>query len=129
MKNTDKKQALLDYLSKHRIINDKYRYSNIRSFPFVTEGVLGFAELAECFWLLDIIGSYQKNPNLNKTFQGWSLQVDLQNKTAVVYGCNDTEVIITQEIEYTNFPLEEINLFLYKGLLMLPLEHYSESMF
>ena len=46
----------------------------------------------------------------------------MENSKGVVCGYNDTELIITQEIHYTDFPLEEIKLFLMDGVILLPNE-------
>lgn len=100
-----------------------HKYSLIPGFSAITDGVLILAEAAECFWLLDVIGSHQSNRKLDKSFQVWKLIVDTRNASAVVQGFNDMELIVTQEIPYTNFPLEELKLYLMDGVILLPAEH------
>jgi len=51
------------------------------------------------------------------------LDVNSADDSAVVSGYNDTELIITQEIAYMDFPLEELKLFLMDGVILLPSEH------
>jgi len=108
----------------HAIGTTQYhRFSKIPSFPVITDGVLAVAESAGCYWLLDVIGSYQLDPKLDKAFQVWTLEVNRAEQSGIVRGYNDTKLIITQEIEYTDFPLDKIKLFLMDGVLLLPNEH------
>jgi hypothetical protein len=99
-----------------------HRFSMIEFFPVITDGVFALAESAGCYWLLDVIGSYQRDERLDKHFQVWKLNVN-PDKSAVVQGFNDMDLIITQEIESTDFPLDEIKFFLEGGVLLLPSEH------
>ena len=113
----------------HDIINnsggaDYYcRFSSIPGFPVITNNVRSLAEVAGCYWLLDIIGSYQYSKKLDVSFQVWVLEVDLENSTAVVRGYNDTKLIITQDIPFTDFPLEKLELYLMDGVILLPSEY------
>ena len=98
-----------------------HRYSIFPGYPVITDGVRALAEAAECFWLLDIIGSYQSNRKLGRDFQVWKLTVN-DDKSAVVEGYNDTDLVITQDIEYTDFPLNGLKLWLMNGVILLPSE-------
>ena len=100
-----------------------HKFSAIPGFPVATDGTIALAEAAECFWLLDVIGSYQTDKRLDPDFQIWKLTVNHEDSTGVVYGYNDTELIISQEIPYTDFPLDEVKLFLMGGVILLPSEH------
>ena len=85
--------------------------------------MLAVAEAAGCFWLLDIIGSYQKDKQLDPHFQVWTLVVNLEDSTAAVNGFNDKTPVISQDIPYTDFPLDALKLFLMDGVILLPSEH------
>ena len=100
-----------------------HKYSRIPTFPVITDGVLALAKAAECFWLLDVIGSHQINRKLDKAFQVWTLERDKEGDGATARGFNDDVLIVTQYIPYTDFPLDEIKLFLCDGVLMLPSEY------
>ena len=116
------KQEIQDIIN-HSIGTTAYhRFSAIPFFPIITDGVKAVADTAGAYWLLDVIGSYQCDPKLDKAFQVWKLSVDLDNSTGVVQGFNDDKLIIEQEIPYTDFPLEEIKLFLMDGVILLPNE-------
>ena len=117
------KKEILEIIKQAHGTTDYHKFSSFAHYPVVTDGVIAVAEAAECFWLLDIIGSYQYDKRLDPAFQVWKLEVNHDENSAVVRGFNDVELIITQEIEFTNFPLEEFKLFLMDGVILLPSEH------
>lgn len=116
-------QAILDVLNNATCSESYHRFSPIPGYPVITDGVLMLAEAAGCYWLLDVIGSHQSNRKLDKSFQVWKLTVDTENDSAVVQGYNDTTLVVTQKIPYTDFPLEELKLYLMDGVILLPSEY------
>lgn len=120
MKSTE---AIHDILNSATGTENYHRFSPLSGYPVITDGVLLLAEAADCYWFLDLIGSYQSNRKLDPGFQVWKLTVDLEKKTAVVQGCNDTMPIVTQKIPYTDFPLEELKLYMIDGVILLPSEN------
>jgi hypothetical protein len=92
-----------------------------------TDGVKYLAEKAGAYWLLDVIGSYQERRELRAArlvdFQLWELKVN-DNKTCAVRCFEDSGMppAIEQQIEYTDFPLASVKLYLENGCLMLPSE-------
>ena len=99
-----------------------HKFSPLPGYPVITDGVLALAEAAGCYWLLDVIGSHQNNKQLDKEFQVWKLEVNEESRECVVRGYNDTDLIITQEIPYTDFPLKELKLYLIDGIILIPSE-------
>lgn len=83
----------------------------------LTDGVRWLCENAECFWLIDIIGSCQNDSRVRsdemlQDIQFWELNVDLTKRRGMVSLERDkNDVVLTQEIEFTDFPLEEIKLY------------------
>ena len=116
------RQEIQDIIDQSIGTTAYHRFSAIPFFPVITDGVKALAEAAGCYWLLDVIGSYQYEPKLDKAFQVWKLSVDLQKSTGVVRGYNDNTLVITQEIPFTDYPLEELKLFLMDGVILLPNE-------
>ena len=91
-----------------------------------TEGIKHLADETNCYWLLDAIFSYQtkqflSNPKLRE-FQIWHLRVKNQSGTLICEWDTNQEVL-RQEIEYTDFPLSHIKLYLIETILMLPSEY------
>ena len=116
------KQEILDILSAAHSTEAYHRFSSFKFFPVATDGVIAVAEAAGCYWFLDIIGSYQLDTQLDPHFQVWKLVVNHEDSTAVASGYNDTTLIITQEIPYTDFPLDELKLYVMDGIVLLPSE-------
>ena len=93
----------------------------------LTDGAKFLAENAGAFWLMDIIGSYQRNLEvLNQPLQVWKLTVQ-NNKGVVTCQDGDYRALVRQEIPFTNFPLAEITLLAAQGdsyrVIMLPSEY------
>ena len=117
------KNEILDIINNANGTEAYHKFSSYKHYPVVTDGVIAVAEAAGCYWLLDIIGSNQTNKQLDPNFQVWKLVVNHEDSTAVVSGYNDTALIFTQEIPFTDFPLDEFKLFLMNGVMLLPSEH------
>lgn len=90
-----------------------------------TEGVKYLAEEAGAYWLLDAIASYQPklaaDPML-ADFQLWELHVKDGRCTLTCKADCDVPPAVQQEIEYTDFPLEYIKLYVENDCIMLPSE-------
>lgn len=96
----------------------------------MTEGVVYLARAASARWLTDAIGSYLLDKRApQEPFQAWRLVVDTQSRHAVLIMTdgNGPEPIITQQIDYTDFALDQIDLWLVADsehwVLMLPTEY------
>ena len=92
-----------------------------------TDGVQYLAENAECYWLLDIIGSlnYHSDKFMEKEeFICMDLVVK-SGTTKAVFTAHDGNynILYTQEIPFTDFPLSEIKLFYCNQTLLLPSEY------
>ncbi|MDL2232138.1 hypothetical protein LJC63_00975 [Ruminococcaceae bacterium OttesenSCG-928-L11] len=116
-------QEILEIIHHSNCTEAYHEFSPFPRFPVATDGVIALAEAAECYWLLDIIGSYQTDERIDQSFQMWTLEVNLEAGSGVVRGYNDTDLIITQEIPFTDFPLEEVELYLMDGIILLPSEY------
>jgi len=84
----------------------------------LTDGVRYLAENAGCFWLLDIIASYQskcrKDADLRE-MQFWKLTVNADDSAVVTCEDGNGKVKITQKMEYTDFPLDEVKIWVELG--------------
>lgn len=91
-----------------------------------TEGVKYLADKAGAHWLIDLIASHQVNPRVAaEPFQVWRLQVAPGSlaATATVTDGNHQQPIAQQQIDYTDFPLSEVTLYLIDNTLLLPSEY------
>ena len=115
-------------IDQSRISENSYTYSIGGLEINYTDGVYLVATKGKAFWLLSVVLSYQIYPLLNslelKNFQLWELTVN-EDRSALIT-CRegeDSPVIISQEIERTDFPLPSLQLYLIDGTLMLPSEN------
>lgn len=117
-------------------------HRNFIGFPY-TDGIQYLAEQAEAYWLIDAIASYQyqlKQDEYLAEFQVWVLSVvgegkrdypfllPKENHKAVLACWPDTpkeglKPAAIQQIEYTDFPLIELKLYVSGGVLLLPSEY------
>lgn len=96
----------------------------------LTEGIVHLANTAAAHWRTDAIGSYLLDKRAQQElFQVWQLSVHPLSRSAVLTMTdgNSSEPITTQKIDYTDFPLAEIELWLVadseRWVLMLPTEY------
>ena len=106
-----------------------HRHGLVRNM-LLTEGVQFLAENAGAFWLTDAIASYFYEPRAKREeFQVWQLKVDETKRTGILSMTdgNSKQAIISQELDYTDFPMAEISLWLVRDdrywVLMLPSEY------
>lgn len=93
----------------------KYRY---------TDGVHYLAETANAYWLIDAVVSHQTTPSVRvETFQAWELQRNDDETWTLSATDGNDRFIAVQQIEYSDFPLSTIKLFLTDRCLMLPGEY------
>jgi len=100
----------------------EHYYKNFTGLRY-TDGVKFLADKTGCYWLIDLVGSYQHKLK-NVGFQLWELKVN-KDKTAVVTIKEDDDkpILIKQELKYTDFSLNEIQLYCIGGVLILPSEY------
>lgn len=101
-----------------------YRWSGLFPKCLLTDGTKYLAENAECFWLMDVIASHLRK--YGDTFGVARLVKTGDTATFFLEDGND-HVIAKQEIEYTDFPLPSIVLYVtwdtMNWTIMLPSEY------
>lgn len=98
-----------------------YRHSIARQILY-TEGVQYVAERAGAYWLLDEIALNQARPEIAaEEFQLWVLLVKESRAQLRCEDGNDN-VVFTKEIDFTDFPLATIRLYVANRTIMLPTE-------
>jgi hypothetical protein len=127
----------------------RLRYPWLRKEFLLTDGAKYLADKAAAYWLMDLIASHQPNKKVaTEGFQTWRLYVqgdkpDNKSLPPVVLAwkkkarpgeaiitCDDGNgnILVTQKIQYTDFPLAEIKLYVtnddFNGIVvMLPSEY------
>ena len=90
-----------------------------------TDGIKYLADKYSCYWLLDAIFSYNtKKFQTKHRFQIWEIKVYI-DKRATLTMKEDTNLpnIIKQNIDYSDFSIPELKLYLIEGILLLPTEY------
>jgi hypothetical protein len=89
----------------------------------LTDGVKYLAEKGKCFWIMDIIASYQSKLSKNP-FQLWELIV-ASDKSAIITCREDTEtkILVKQKIPWTDFEMTNIKIYVIDGVVLLPSEY------
>lgn len=87
-------------------------------------GMQALAEAAGCHWLIDLIASHQINPKVRREeFQIWTLRkTESPRAVAECRRDKDAPLLARQCIPHTDFPLDEIKLYVENGMLLLPSE-------
>ena len=116
---------LQEYIAQANGFESHYRHA-LTGMTY-SEGVKHIAEKAGAYWLIDAILISSKGRRLQQKCAGlefWTLTV---KDNAAVLTCTDggiggekENVVYTQQIEYTDFPLAAITLYNDGGILCLP---------
>ena len=99
--------------------SENYHYNSIARASGVvyTEGIRCLTSMAECWWLMDAICAHQpqcRRDSMLRQMQFWTLTVE-DNSGVLVCERDAGDIAIKQEIEYTDFPLDEIRIWLEAG--------------
>lgn len=91
-----------------------------------TDGVKFLAESAGAYWLLDAVALAQprarRDPALRE-FQLWELSVRKDRSAILVCSRDSEDEAFRREIDYTDFPMEYVKLYVEGEVLLLPSEH------
>ena len=117
------KSQLLNHLEQ--FIGTEYYYPlwpNI----MLTDGTRYLADTAACYWLMDAITSHIVNLPKTEVFVSCKLTVN-NGKAKLLLDDGNGNVLATQRIAYTTFPLDSIALYACwdseRWILMLPTEY------
>ena len=114
---------------------ERFRHPLSRNVIY-TPGVQSLAEQGQAYWLIDAIASYFGSDVMNhamrkdsrlKSLQFWRLEVQDESGVLTARADDGVEPFVRQEIEHTDFPLEQVDIWAgYDGTywtLYLPSEH------
>ena len=119
-------------LSKTQLLNHLEQFYGTQYYyplwpkVFLTDGAKFLAQEAACYWLMDAISSHLQRLPKEETFVSSKLTVD-NGKARLNIEDGNNRILATQQIPYTDFPLEEIMLFACRDekhwVIMLPSEY------
>jgi len=88
-----------------------------------TDGVKHVVDIAQAYWLLDVIFSHGST-HRNQSLLVCKLVVDAKTDSAeFTMDDGDGNILATQHIEFTDFPVLEQTIWLCNGVAMLPSEY------
>jgi len=101
-----------------------YRHGINRNVLF-TDGAKYVADQAGAYWLLDEIAIIQPHDKrvAAEEFQVWKLAVRSDRTATLTCEDGNGNIVFAKEIEYTDFPLDEISLWFANNVIYLPSEH------
>jgi hypothetical protein len=91
-----------------------------------TEGVKFIAEEADADWLVDVIGSYQSKVSKIESCrerQIWTLTVEDHKGKLVCRADDGKPPVVEHRVDFTEFPLSQLTLWVEDGVVLLPSEH------
>jgi hypothetical protein len=119
---TTHKQKLLAALAMHTGSLERTRHFT-RRFVY-TPGVDHLAREARAYWLIDLIASHCRNPKIvSEEFQVWTLTLHANRSATLSVTDGNNGELLRREIHRTDFPLDDITLYLTDGTLLLPSEY------
>ena len=79
----------------------------------LSEGALHVAKEGSAFWLMDAIISHQLTPSVaRQEFQKWELDVQEDHTATLICDDGNANIVESQDIAYTDFPLPYIEFLL-----------------
>lgn len=101
-----------------------YRHSLNRKVLY-TEGAQYLAEHGGAYWLLDTIAIAQAHDNAvaAEEFQLWTLRINPDSTGLLTCDDGNRNVIYSQHLPFTDFPLPEMKLYFCNDVIMLPSEY------
>lgn len=116
MTKEEKIEVVQSYLSQCNGTNEYHQYNQAWASALLTDGVLLIAETYGAFWLIDLILSYQtrefkkKYPIEEYPLQYWHLEKNATGGCKVWMDYIEDVPVITQEVEFTDFPEDKLSL-------------------
>lgn len=112
------KQEILETLPHFYGTEEYHRYYTL----FLTDGAYYLAEAAQCYWLFGIIWSI--HPKIAEHGMVVCKLVVHEDRSAIFTAIGDGEALVhEQKIEWTDFPIDEITLYVADDVVMLPSEN------
>ena len=117
-------QNLAATLSQFTGTENWYRHGQVRKILF-TDGAKYLADQAGAYWLLDEIALAQQFDKAvsAEEFQLWKLKVKTDHTAVLACEDGNSKIVMQKDLEFTDFPLEEISLYCTNNTILLPSEY------
>jgi len=89
-----------------------------------TDGIKTMADLCNAYWFIDLVFSYQYGDFADESFQLWTLEKQPDESwLATMKTDSNRPPMVTQRIEYSDFPLNKFECYLIDGIMLLKSEY------
>lgn len=88
----------------------------------ITDGVQALGEMYQCYWLIDLIASYQSALR-KEEFQVWKWEKTAADKGVMTCENGNGKVLKSQKINYTDIEADAAIVWVEEGVALLPSEH------
>lgn len=89
-----------------------------------TDGVKELVEQCKAYWLIDLVISYQTDKRIHaESFQVWELKRCKGDAFVVIATDGNKNVIARQQISFSDFPYDEVTIWLVDETILLPNEY------
>lgn len=108
---TEAKRDLAGDLMMFTGTNEYHKLSLLNFGLVCTDGILYLARNASCFWLIDIISSYQPKCKADKSLrdiQFWTIKKGDGNAATVICDRDEGDTAFIQKLDYADFPFDEL---------------------
>lgn len=106
----------------YQFTGSEHWYKHLSGYHY-TDGVQYVAEEGGAYWLVDKIFFTTRSKKNLQEFGVWKLEVNEDKAATLVCKDGDYHELYREEIEWTDFPLNKIELWFENGVLILPSEH------
>ncbi len=119
-------KQLLNELQKFS--GTEHYYTSTFKRLLLTDGIHYLREQANCYWLIDIVESVQHLNNIkhNDAFIVWKIEKHESDKATITAWADTpyrSDLLYKQELEYTDFLLEDFEFYQCSNVLLLKSEY------
>ncbi len=121
---------VLEFQLEHYVgAQRNYPYQVDNHVIFLTDGCQYVADQARAYWLFDLILSYQQDKRLlEESVQVWTLTKQKEGGWWLTCADGYDTILLTHWLEYCDFPLRTIELYLIDSECMLASEYEKSSL-
>lgn len=116
------KEEILETLPHFNGTEQLWEHRTFAGSIFLSGGCNFIREKAQCRWLFDLIFSHQLKLK-TESFQCWKLNRVDGNSFSVQCSDGNKTILVSQVISYSDFPLDEIEIWMIDSVCLLPSEN------
>ncbi|MBW4660253.1 MAG: hypothetical protein KME15_16380 [Drouetiella hepatica Uher 2000/2452] len=128
---SDKQETLVKTLKERdlfRFYGTEQYFKHWLGIYIYTDGIKYLAEHGKAHWLIDEIVFYQKdlrikNDEMLQSIQFWNLIVNKDSTAELICERDEGDVALKKDIDYTDFPLEKVTIYVQENVILLPSEY------